>query len=78
MGAWGPGGAVPWGLGCLRWLPGARPGSSPGGGFGPMSATQKWLCPPWIRIKIHVDFDIDFWSFWGRSWAPLGGYFQSF
>ena len=30
-----------------------------------------------IRIKIYVDLDVDFWSFGGRSWIPLGGHFRS-
>ena len=77
MGAWVPGRAVPWGLGRLPWVPGAPPGGSLGGGPGPMSAGHLWLCLPWIRIKNHVDFDVDFWSSWGRSWVPLGGHFRS-
>ena len=60
---WVPGRAVPWGLGRLPWAPGAPPGGSLRGGPGPISAAQRWECTPWIRIKNHVDFDVDFWSF---------------
>ena len=28
-------------------------------------------------VQNHVDFDVDFCSFWGRSWVPLGGPFRS-
>ena len=74
---WVPGRAVPWGLGRSPWAPGARPRGSQGGGPGPMSAGQKLACLLWIRIKNHVDFDVDFWSSWGPSWVPLGGHFRS-
>ena len=30
-----------------------------------------------ILIKIDDESDVDFWSFWGRSWVPLGGHFRS-
>ena len=78
MGAWVPGRAVLWCLGRLPWAPGALPRGLSGGGPGPMSAAQKVACTPWVRIKIHVDFDVDFWSFWGRSWVPLGVMLGSF
>ena len=39
-----------------------------------MSETQTLARPLGFRIKIHVDFDIDLGSFWGRSWVPLGGH----
>ncbi len=43
-----------------------------------MSAAQNVASPLGFRIKIYVDFDVDFWSFWGRSWVPLGGHVRSF
>ena len=43
-----------------------------------MSETQTLASPLGFRIKIHVDFDVDLGSFWGRSWVPLGGPFRSF
>ena len=49
-----------------------------GGGPDPMSETQTLPSPLGFRIKIYVDFDVDFWSFGGRSWVPLGGHFRSF
>ncbi len=64
-----------WGLGAWEGGPLGPWGASqglPGGGPGPTSADRWSSCPPWIRIKNHVDFDVDFWSFWGRSWVPLG------
>ena len=75
--AWVPGRAVPWCLGRLPWAPGAPPRGSQGGVLGPMSADRWSECLPWIRIKNHVDFDVDFWSSWGPSWVPLGGHFRS-
>ena len=78
MGAWGPGRAVPWCLGRLPWVPGAPPGGSLGGLPGPMSAGQFRSGPIGFRIKVYVDLDVDFWSYWGRSWVPLGGHFRSF
>ena len=77
MGAWVPGRAVPWCLGRLPWVPGAPPGSSQVGVCGPMSESQSVASTHGFRIKIYVDVDIDFWSFWGRSWVPLGGHFRS-
>ena len=70
--AWVPGRALPGCLGRSSWAPGVRPRASQGGVPGRMSEGQKWLSLLWIRIKNHVDFDIDFWSSWGRSWVPLG------
>ena len=59
--------------GSLGRLPGA-----PWGGVPAQCLRPTYGCaPPWIRIKNHVDFDVDFWSFWGRSWVPLGGHFRS-
>ena len=69
---------VPWGLGRLPWVPGAPPGGSLGGVPGPMSAGQFRSGPIGFRIKIYVDLGVDFWSYWGRSWVPLGGHFRSF
>ena len=72
MGAWVPGRAVP---GCLGRSPGPLGhilGGSQGGVPGPMSVPHLWPCLPWIRIKNYVDFGVDFWSSWGRSWVPLG------
>ena len=77
MGAWVPGRAVPWGLGRLPWAPGAPPRGSQGGVPAPNYKGQSPLSTLWIRIKIYIDFDIDFWSSWGRSWVPLGGHFRS-
>ena len=77
MGAWVPGRAVPWCLGRLPWAPGAPPRGSQGGGPGGKFAGRWWSCLLWIRIKNHVDFDVDFWSSWGPSWVPLGGHFRS-
>ena len=42
-----------------------------------MSESQTLASPLGFRIKIYVDFDVDFESFWGRSWLPLGGHFRS-
>ena len=70
MGAWGP---VPCRLGAL---PGPW-GASLGGGSGPMSAARSHSDPLDFRIEIYVDFDVDFGSFGGRSWVPLGGHFRS-
>ena len=72
MGAWVPGRPVPGCLGRSPWVPGARPRGSQGGVPVPMSAARWSLCLPWIRIKNHIDFDVDFWSSWGPSWVPLG------
>ena len=76
--AWVPGRAIPWCLGRLPWVPGAPPGGSLGGVPGPMSAGQFRSGPIGFRIKIYVDLGVDFWSYWGRSWVPLGGHFRSF
>ena len=74
MGAWEGG---PVGPGPLPLGPWGTSQGVPGGGPDPMSAGQKLAYPPWIRIKNHVDFDVDFWSSWGPSWVPLGGHFRS-
>ena len=64
MGAWEGG---PGGLGRLPWAPGAPPRGSQG-------VSRLKVCgslvavPPWIRIKNHVDFDVDF----GRLGVHLG------
>ena len=63
---------------CLPWVPGAPPGGSLGGVPGPMSAGQFRSGPIGFRIKIYVDLGVDFWSYWGRSWVPLGCHFRSF
>ena len=71
MGAWGP---VPCRLGPLP-----EPlGRLPGGGPDPTCESQTLPSPLDFRIEIYVDFDVDFGSFWGRSWVPLGGHFRSF
>ena len=62
MGAWGGEGA---------------PGGPGGGVPAPNYKAQSHLSTLQIRIKIYVDLDVDFWSFWGRSWVPLGGHFRS-
>ena len=73
MGAWegGPVGPGPPPLG--SW--GASQGL-PGGGARPQTTRPTSRHFPsstlQIRITIYVDFDDDFWSFWGRSWVPLG------
>ena len=84
MCAWVPGRAVPWCLGRLPWVLGAPPGGSRGRGPGsklqgslPATSAHFQLSTLQIRIKIYVDFDDEFWSFWGRSWVPLGGHFRS-
>ena len=69
-----PGRAVPWGLGRLPWAPGAPPRGSQGGGPAPNYKDQSRPSTLRIRIKNYVDFDVDFWSSWGRSWVPLGGH----
>ena len=59
--------------GLLGRLPGAPRGGVP-------APNYKGQSPPStlrIRIKNHVDFDVDIWSLWGRSWGPLGGHFRS-
>ena len=43
-----------------------------------MSAGQNLASLHRFRIKIHVDFDVDFGSFWARSWVPLGDHFRTF
>ena len=43
-----------------------------------MSAGQKWPSPFGFRIVFYIDFDIDFWSSWGRFGLRLGGHFRSF
>ena len=75
-----PGRVVPWSLGRLPWVPGAPPGSSQGGSRPQTTRTNSGhfhLSTLQIRIEIYDDFDVDFWSFWGRSWVPLGGHFRS-
>ena len=72
MCAWGPGRAVPWSQGGGPVVP--------GGGFPSQTTTansRHFVLPsrhfvlPTLRtrIKIYVDFDVDFWSFFGRSWG---------
>ena len=50
----------------------------PGGGPGPMSASQNWPSPLGFGIVFYIDFDVDFWSSWGRFGLRLGGHFRSF
>ena len=69
---------VPWCLGRLPWAPGVPPGSSLGGGPGSKYKGQNVEDPSWNRIKIYVDFDIDFLSFWAPSWVPLGSHVGPF
>jgi hypothetical protein len=52
-------------------------GASWGGGPGPKSEGRSVANPLGFRIKIYVDFDIDFGSFGRRSWVPLGSRFRS-
>ena len=55
------------------------PGAPPWGGVGTLkSADRSVVSPLGFRIEIYDDFDVDFGSFWGRSWVPLGGHFRSF
>ena len=69
---------VPGGLSRAAWAPSLSPwGASLGGGLGPMSETQTLANPLGFRIEIYDDFDVDFGSFGGRSWVPLGGHFRS-
>ena len=42
-----------------------------------MYKSQSLASPLGFRIEIYDDFDVDFGSFWGRSWVPLGGHFRS-
>ena len=61
------------------WPPPQGPGgASQGGGPAPMSVHQSLLSPLGFRIEIYDDFGVDFGSFWGRSWVPLGGHVRSF
>jgi hypothetical protein len=53
-------------------------GDSLGGGPDPMSAGQNWASPLGFGIVLYVDFDVDFWSSWGRLGLRLGGHFGSF
>ena len=62
---------VPWGLVRLPWVPGAPPGSSLGGGLGPMSAAQKWVSP----LGFGIDFYVDFVSIFERLGVDLGSVF---
>ena len=64
----------PWGA--SQGLPGGGPGPKLQGPI-PVNSGHFHLSTLWIRIKIYVDFELDFWSCWGRSWAPLGGHFRS-
>ena len=70
------------------WVPGGRSraawalspgplGRLPGGGFDPMCEGQTVAGPLGFRIEFCDDFDVDFCSFGGRSWVPLGGHFRS-
>ena len=74
MGAWECGPVVPgppplgsWGT--SQGLPGGGPGSKLQDSITSLdpSNSHQSLC----------DVDVDFWSFWGRSWAPLGGHVRS-
>ena len=42
-----------------------------------MSAGQNMASPFGFSTKAYVVLDVDFGSFWGRSWVPLGGHFRS-
>ncbi len=53
-------------------------GGSLGGGPGPNYSAQKLLSPLGCGIVFYDDFDIDFWSSWGRFGFRLGGQFRSF
>ena len=66
----GPPPLGPWGA--SRGLPGSRAQTTRvNSDHFPSSTVQ-------IRIKIYVDFDVDFWSFWDRAWVPLGIMLGSF
>ena len=70
---------MPGGRSRAVWAPSQGPwGASLGGGSGLKSAGRSLADPLGFRIKIYVDFDVGFGSFWGRSWVPLGGHFRSF
>ena len=43
-----------------------------------MSAGQNVPSPLGFSIVFLIDFDIDFWSSWGRFGLRLGGHFRSF
>ena len=47
----------------------------PGRDPGPNYKADFRLSKLQIRIIIDVVFDVDFVSFWRRSWVPLGGTF---
>ena len=55
--------------GPLGHLPGAPQGGVPT----PNYKDQSRLSTLQIRIKIYVDLDVDFWSFWARSCGSLLG-----
>ena len=81
MSAWEGGPGVPGPLPLGSW--GASQGL-PGGGPGPklqgsirVNSAHFPSSTLQIRIEIYVDADVDFWSFGGRSWVPLGGHFRS-
>ena len=42
-----------------------------------MCKGQTLQGPLGFRIEIYDDFDVNFGSFWSRSWALLGGHFRS-
>ena len=58
-------------------LPGAPvrlPGGSWGGVRGPNSKGHFPYSLSWNRLKIYIDYEVDFGSLWGRSWLALGGH----
>ena len=65
LGAWEGGPVVPGPPPLGPW------GASPGGVPDPNYKDHFPYSTPRIRIKIAIDIDVDFWSFWTRSWVPL-------
>ena len=66
---------VPGGLGGRSRGPRGGGPVVPGGGFPSQTTTVNsphFVLPTLrTRIKIYVDFDVDFWSFFGRSWGSF-------
>ena len=86
MGARVPGRAVPWGLGRLPWVPGARPRGSQGGGpgpklqgpitvtltHGPFDFASKFMS---ILVSIFGRFGVDVGSLLGVIFGHVGAFF---
>ena len=66
---------VPWGLGRLPWVPGAV-AEGVWGSNNPQLKVWEVTFLGFFIAQNHVVFDVDFWSFWARSWAPSWGSFS--